>query len=120
MEMPDLLPCPFCGDSQPSIRLWSHADGNKEYTLQCSGCCANIGSVGFTAANGDTRKAASLLYDAWNTRADTAILKAKDAEIAELKAQLQRWADAHEELIGEVELRKRVAELEAILEARGE
>ncbi len=48
------------------------------------------------------------------------ILKAKDAEIAELKSKLQRWEDAHSELIGEVELRKRVAELEAILEARGE
>ena len=55
------------------------------------------------------------------------ILKAKDAEIASLHLEidechkrLNRWADAHNELIGEVELRKRVAELEAILQARGE
>ncbi len=47
------------------------------------------------------------------------IIKAKDAEIAELKAKLQRWVDAHNELIGEVELRKRIADLETFIEARG-
>ena len=67
--MTDLLPCPFCGRNQASIRLWSHEGGNKEYTLQCDECGVNVGSVGFTAANGDTRKAAVLLYKAWNTRA---------------------------------------------------
>lgn len=54
------------------------------------------------------------------------ILKAKDAEIASLHLEiddchkrLNRWADAHNELIGEVELRKRVAELETFIQSRG-
>ena len=37
----------------------------------------------------------------------------------ELLKQIQRWEDAHSEMIGEVELRARIAELEAVLEARG-
>ena len=50
------------------------------------------------------------------------ILKAKDAEITSLHLEiddchkrLNRWADAHNELIGEVELRKEIAELKAQL-----
>ena len=40
-------------------------------------------------------------------------------EIDENHARLRRWADSHEELRLEVELRTRIAELEAMLEARG-
>lgn len=35
------------------------------------------------------------------------------------KKQLQRWADAHDELTTEVELRGRIAELETFIESRG-
>ena len=75
-----LLPCPFCGGSKASIRLWSHEGGSKEYTLQCDGCCVNVGSVGFTAANGDTRKAAVLLYKSWNTRVQPQAVAVGDDE----------------------------------------
>lgn len=65
-----------------------------------------------------------------NSRGETyhhdRVLKAKDAEIESLHLEidenhkaLRRWADSHEELRLEVELRAEIAKLEAIIESRG-
>ena len=48
--------------------------------------------------------------------------KQRDEEVLlnyEARKRLQRWEDAHSEMKTEVELRTKIAELEAILEARG-
>ena len=82
----------------------------------------SMGDRGFTTIEPD-KTCENVDYDAYY---HDSIVKAKDAEIASLHLeidechkQLNRWADAHNELTNEVELRKRIAELEAILEARG-
>lgn len=68
----------------------------------------SIGDLGFTI---------TYPKESWDGR--DYIEYTKSSTVAELEAKLQRWEDAHSEMIGEVELRKRVAELEAIIEARG-
>lgn len=51
--------------------------------------------------------------------ADNNEISALHIEIDDCHKRLNRWADAHNELIGEVELRKRIQELETFIESRG-
>lgn len=46
------------------------------------------------------------------------VLKEMGETIKQLNSKIQRWEDAHSEMIAEVELRRCLAELEAIIEAR--
>ena len=63
-----LKPCPFCGDEDIRVVKLTWVNGDKEFVMQCMGCGAIKGSIGYNACNGDINKAYNILSEAWNRR----------------------------------------------------
>ena len=92
--MPDLLPCPFCNSPATEPNVFGKVSCGNDWEK----CNMALWGMHFTA---------------WNTRADTAILKAKDAEIAKLRKDYMEVDILYHQQVAEI------AELKAMLEARG-
>jgi hypothetical protein len=141
MEMPN--GCAYCGQ-KPSFGLTvkrgcqMHGDPIQHVILKCKNvrCPAQPqikgGDIYLWGETGDglakgKRLAREEAIRIWNTRADTAILKAKDAEISELKEQVELFKGAHQGAVMKGQALSnccdrrdlRILELETFIEARG-
>ena len=68
-EMPELLPCPFCGGAARAFETQN--DSEFQAQVQCSGCGVEfVFWLPWTAGYGDRSKAMGDVMNRWNTRAD--------------------------------------------------
>jgi len=102
--MPDLKPCPFCGEMPKLVKMFDGRTRTIEIQPNCiPGKCHKRGVVTTTTFEELRELAESEAIAAWNARADDAELTALRARVEQLEAA-QRWVPVSERLPEEGQL----------------